>query len=221
MDITFGATQLATKGVNGAYALSLNGQQINDEGAFFRAASVVPIARGNRSTDFSFNVTRTFNTVVDCEVFILTHFADISQQADLLCACNGVGDAATQDCVLSDAVLSSLRFSENRGLSVVVQYSFKGGLFVNEDVPDPPDGEDTLKAGTESLSLTDESKAVTFSIPFGSTPTAVMAIIHAPSGGFVIAVDVDRSTVSASGFTSRFGAAIPATGYFLSWIAVL
>jgi hypothetical protein len=221
MEITFGATPLARRASYGASGFALNGQQVNEEAGFFRAAAESYFARGNRSTDFSFDVVRSFNTSVECEVFILTHLSDLSIQADLLCSCSGVGDASAQDCVLSDAVLEAVQFRDNRGLSVIVQYKFRGGLFVNEDVPDPPDGEDKVKAATVSLAADDESKAVAFTIPFGSTPSGLSATILSPSGGYVISAVIDQSTVTASGFTARFGAAIPASGYFLSWIAVL
>ncbi len=220
MDITFGATLLASKATNPVYAVALNGQQINDEAQFFRAATITPIARGNRSTEISFSVTRTFNTVVDCEVFILTHLNALSQQADLLCQCTGVGDAAEQDCTLSGSVLTSIRFSENRGLTVVVQYTFKGGLFVNEDVPPPPDGEDTLKAGTSDLSTSDESVTIVFAIAFGAAPSGITATLLVPGAGEGFSVWIDQSTVSAIGFTARFAAPVPDIGYKLSWIAV-
>jgi len=76
-----------------------------------------------------------------------------------------------------------------------------------------------IQSGSTSLTLDDATKAVTFSPAFSSTPTSVVAVVVAPSSGFVISVTIDPDWTS-SGFTARFGGTIPATGYKLNWIAV-
>jgi len=76
-----------------------------------------------------------------------------------------------------------------------------------------------LQRGSTSLSENDTTKAVTFTPAFSSAPTAVVAVVVAPTDGYVISVTVDPSW-TASGFTARFGGAIPASGYKLNWIAV-
>lgn len=83
----------------------------------------------------------------------------------------------------------------------------------------PSDGP-TCKRGSVTLSTNDETKAVAFTTAFAAAPSLVLVTLHAPSSGFVIGAQVDADP-TAAGFTARFAAPIPATGYKLKWLAIL
>lgn len=79
---------------------------------------------------------------------------------------------------------------------------------------------DPMKRALISLDAADESKAVTFATAFASAPTYVNATILAPDGTAAgIACWPDESTRTTTGITFRFAAAIPASGYKLSYLA--
>jgi hypothetical protein len=78
-----------------------------------------------------------------------------------------------------------------------------------------------MKRGSEALTIGDVSKTVSFAVAFGQPPGSVTCSISAPAGGGVIESNPDQSTITAAGFTAIFGAAIPASGYYLNWEAVL
>lgn len=212
---------LAGPGNTGAFGISLNGTQVNDDASFFRAAANTFFARGNRQNDFSFGVTWTFNDVGAAEYFMLTHFNTLPTQATLKLNCGGSGSGAATVIYLTSAVIQRIEYLELRGLTVVCRYSFSGGAFTSEDVPNPP-GSDTLKAKSQALSSSDTTASVVFDTPFGSTPVVPSLAVSGPSGGSAIDVFLDATTLSAAGFTVNFGgASIPAAGYYLNWMAVL
>lgn len=72
--------------------------------------------------------------------------------------------------------------------------------------------------GSTTLAAADETKAITFATAFASAPRVVLVQLVAPSDGFVISHSVDASPTT-TGFTVRFGAPIPASGYKLTWAA--
>lgn len=83
----------------------------------------------------------------------------------------------------------------------------------------PLDGP-VAKRGTVSLAVDDEAKAVAFTTPFSAAPSQVLVTFIAPSDGTVIGFSVDASP-TASGFTVRLAAPVPAAGYKLHWLALL
>lgn len=74
-----------------------------------------------------------------------------------------------------------------------------------------------LQSGNATLAADDESKAITFGTAFAAAPRVFCNVV-APDGGVLFTVQ--PALVTASGFTAVFGAAVPATGYSLAWIAV-
>ncbi len=74
---------------------------------------------------------------------------------------------------------------------------------------------------TVDLDVDDESKAVVFPDAFTSAPRGLYVTLVAPTGGPVFFVEVDGGSVTETGFTALFGAAVPATGYQLNVIALL
>lgn len=71
---------------------------------------------------------------------------------------------------------------------------------------------------TVALSAAAESLAVAFAENFQGAP-AVQLFVIPPSGGQLIAAA--PTDITAEGFTARFGAPIPASGYSLQWTASL
>lgn len=83
----------------------------------------------------------------------------------------------------------------------------------------PQPGGGQSQSGTVNLSNGATSVAVTFPFAFGATPV-VVPIINAPdSGGSIISVAIDESSVTTTGFTAIFAGSIPSTGYTMNWIA--
>lgn len=78
-----------------------------------------------------------------------------------------------------------------------------------------PDATSFLQA-VSNLSADAETFTVTFAAAFSVAPAVVCNII-APADGVVIASV--PAAVTTSGFTARFGAPIPASGYKLAWMA--
>ena len=82
------------------------------------------------------------------------------------------------------------------------------------------DGVD-VQALTVDLDVNDESKAITYATAFSASPSGVYALVIAPAGGYVISATILQASRTTTGCTVNLGAAIPATGYKLSIIAVL
>lgn len=76
-----------------------------------------------------------------------------------------------------------------------------------------------VQRGVVALASGVFSQAVTFPVAFASTPAVVHVLIAPPSGGSYIPAVVQGGTASASGFTALLGAATPALGYTLQWVA--
>ena len=89
--------------------------------------------------------------------------------------------------------------------------------FVAVQSPGEAADESVLQQAAPSLAVAATTKAVTFGTAFSSAPIVVCNVV-APSGGYLIAAA--PTLVTASGFTALLGAAIPDTGYTLSWVAV-
>lgn len=128
MQITYGATVLAGAGATGARMVSISGSQAVDEVQLFRAASAVFYSRGNKRQPLEFSVLWAFNTRGLAEKFMLTHLADLATSGDLTIVC-GDGEPTTYTYVQSGSVLDGTPEMTQIGLTVLVKYSFKGGLF--------------------------------------------------------------------------------------------
>jgi hypothetical protein len=217
VDIYYGNTQLASSGVEGPSGLRINGQQVVDEAGLFRASAQTFYGRGNKSTRVQFSRWRMFESVKAAEVHCARIVAELPVQADLLLVAGETGDQ--QDLRLPNAVFVSCD-PQQKGKSVLTTFEFVGGIFLSEDVT-IPDESDLVKAGTVDLTAAEESKAITFAVPFGATPSGVTATLLAPNLGAGFDVWIDHSTVSATGFTAIFADPVPGAGYKLSWIAVL
>ena len=210
------ASQNVALGRSGPFGQRLNGSQVNDPTAFFGATAGSYYARGNRGTVYSFSVNWLFTTEDACEAFLFDHFRLLPEQGDLVVTAS---DGTTR--ILEDAVIDDPQFSEIRGCVCVVTYTFRGGLFVSEDAPDPDeDGTNAMKLDEVALDMGDESKLVAFVTPFGGVPKVVVTL-NVPDAGLPFSCVVKKTTISAAGFTVQLGAAVPAADYSFTYIAIL
>jgi len=76
--------------------------------------------------------------------------------------------------------------------------------------------EGVIQSGTVSLSPGDVDVDVTFGTAYSSPPT-VEGDIEIPTGGYVIDSNPVSASITTTGFTSEFAAAIPDTGYTFAW----
>lgn len=83
----------------------------------------------------------------------------------------------------------------------------------------PSDGP-TCKRGAEVLIADAETATISFVTEFASAPSVVLPSLLAPSAAAGVAVWLDGAP-TAAGFTVRFGAPIPSSGYSLHWVAFL
>lgn len=199
----------------GPVGLTINGQQVNDAAGFFRADAETYYPR-TRSTEVAFRVGRMYSTYEAAQLGASLHFAQLPKQGDL----QFFNDAGTGISKLPSAVVGGVRAVEIRGVGFGLEYQFLGGVLTTEDI-EIPDESDLVKAGTVDLAEADESEDIAFDEDFGSVPRGVTVTLLAPNGEPGFPVWVDFSTLTVSGFTVRCGAAVPGSGYKLSWIAVL
>ncbi|HEX2860690.1 MAG TPA: hypothetical protein VHN79_03580, partial [Lacunisphaera sp.] len=172
--------------------------------------------RGRGVREYGVTVQRFFSSLAAAVQFCLTHEDTLPVQADLTFVDSTAGIALT----MANAV-GQARIAQRLGVCVVIEYTFTGARFESDDVPDAPEDSESVKAATIALAENDESKVITFDVPFGATPRFVGVTVLAPSGELGFAAWVDDSTLDAAGFTVRLGAAVPAAGYKLSWSAIL
>lgn len=208
---------LASGGREGTNGAHWNGKQINSEEQFFRAAASVFFPRGNRSTQFSFSVLRSFDGEGSAIAFASTHINDLPGKGDLYL----IDEEGTVSLKLPGAVLDSISYGPLIGLAITVQYQFSGGLFEGSDTPPDIAEDDILKTGSVDLDVDDESKVVAFPVAFGSAPLIVECWVTPPSGGsqqFIQSV-APSDLITSSQFTAKIGFPIPETGYKLSWVA--
>lgn len=217
MRVLYSSTWLASGGLQGTSGANWNGQQVNDEAQFFRAAASTFYARGNRSTKFGFGVNTGFNTEADAIAFAALQINGLPQQADLTVS-DELGRIAV---VLSSAVLDSVTPKVD-GINVFTRYEFSGGVWASTDVPPNP-SEDRVKVGQQALSINDESAAVIFATPFAAVPTTVNCWCVPPNSSatvFFIQSVALKDSISATGFTAKIGFPIPDAGWYLQWEAV-
>jgi len=193
-----------------------SGECIVDEFSFMRADFATLYARGRKPKQFSFKVTALFASEAALLYFLATHEDILPKQADLTL----IDDDAAVALVMADAVVN-VQVSQVRGVACEVTYNFRGSRFTSEDVPeDLEEDTDRMKVGVANLAEGDESKAIVFDNPFASAPRGIVVTLIKPIGGDGFRVDLEDD-ITEAGFTVKLGAAVPASGYKLSWTAIL
>ncbi len=131
LEITYDGVLLASPdpalGRIGPSGIQLNGQQVVDEVALFRAVEGSFYGRKGQTTELKFRVTAQFASLRLAQEFVFTHQGDLSENGDLAIKCGPTGDTSTA--TLADAAYASVSIVQVIGLSVVVEYTFRGGLF--------------------------------------------------------------------------------------------
>lgn len=225
MKLTFIATVLA--GANfydHPSGLTVNGEQVYDDAGFLRAIAATYFGRGQKSTTLAWTSQRQFDSLRECEVYILTHFAGLPAINGLLQAEVGqTGD--TQICYLENAVIATAVVTEHRGVSCRVQYTIKGGVFttdVPDDVPGEADTEEgfiVLRRGAAPVDSATSTGTVTFSAPLPTTPF-VVGNLQVPPGGDNIWGWPIPGTETVNGFDYQLTAPVPDGTYKFSYIAI-
>jgi len=194
-----------------------NGQQVTDAAGFFRAAAETFFARGQRRTELTFAVQRTFGSLRRAQAFALVHFNDLPNRGDLVVTCGEGADV--QAVVLEDAVLDSVTVEELRGSSVRVRYRLLGGAWSTDVTPGEEPDEDVIRRDTVAIAEDATEVAVEFGTPMSGTPTVVASIL-APDGADIISCQIEAGSVTASGFTAKLSFPAPSALYELSYIAI-
>lgn len=227
MQITFGNTVLASPSLTGAplFGLTLNGREIIQETDFLRAVAATFYARGNRTTELAFNVTRLFTTLREAQRFALTHATGLPSRGTLQVL---VGEGAdTETVYLEGVVLESADIVSQRGVAIVVRYVLKGPAAWTSDVPASLPGETeagegtlVLRRGQVSITSGATSVAVTFSAALSSVPAAVSVTISRPTGEAIVGASVRQDTIATTGFTADLDAPTPSANYKLNYVAI-
>jgi hypothetical protein len=218
--ITYSTTLLASSNLAlrrvGPAGITCNGEPVTQIEQLFRADFATVFGRGDGPVTFGFAVEVDFDTEAELLAFLLTHRETLPVQAALTL----VDVAATVAFVMADAV-RRVAFSSVKGNSVLVEYSFTGARFASEAVPAAPTDTDTVKAIDHALTISTVSQAIVYALPFASSPRGIVLTLSAPDGGTMFGFQIRESTRSATGFTVDFDAAVPASGYKLTGLAVL
>jgi hypothetical protein len=131
LDTSYNATLIASPdpslGMVGPFGITLNGAQIIDDVALFRAVSAVIYGRQAQKTTYKFRVTRQFSSLRLAQEFLYTHQGTLAANADLLITCGAPGDQSTVK--LAACAYAAIDIIEVSGISVVIEYTFIGGLF--------------------------------------------------------------------------------------------
>ncbi len=125
MKVQYGSTWLASGGVDGAFGLVIDGAQTNEVAQIFRAASVSSFARLNRSARVSFKVNKIYNS----EGALVTALANLLTALDTSNLLTIYDETQATAILMYGAVIDYARHAPPVGLSVVVEYGFRGGRF--------------------------------------------------------------------------------------------
>ena len=125
MKVQYGSTWLASGGVDGAFGLVIDGAQTNEVAQIFRAASVSSFARLNRSARVSFKVNKIYNS----EGALVTALANLLTALDASNLLTIYDETQATAILMYGAVIDYARHAPPVGLSVVVEYGFRGGRF--------------------------------------------------------------------------------------------
>lgn len=219
MKITFAGIDLADFADAQAKSVSINGQIVFEAIDIVLAASKRVFFRGNQLINLSFSVRRQFDSIKECEVFLLTHFALLPKAGLCLISCGtAAGDVTLV--YLANAVLAASPQGGYGGVSAEVTYSIIAPTATTDTPPGIlAGGEDMIARDSTAIANAAESVAVIFAAPFTAVPI-VTASVGKPSGGDNLWATVDQSTVTINGFTAYLSAPAPAGTYKLNWLAI-
>src|SRR5439155_8276986 len=189
--------------------------QIIQEAQFIQAAVASFYGRGNRSVSLAFSVTRTFDTVNACELFVHGHYGAVEDEGTLLCRCGARGEDAT-DVLYQAAVLVGPRIAKYRGVSVQIDYQFRApqvtSVFVSEIASE---GDIVRSASIAIPEGVDHWTAEGLALP--AIPVRIFPHVRIPAGGDTnITAHVVDGTITADGFDCALSGVVGA-GYLLDF----
>jgi len=123
--VQYGSTWLASGGVDGAFGLVIAGTQTNEVAEIFRASTVSAFARLNRSARVSFKVNKIYSS----EAVLVAALANLLTALDNSNVLTIYDEQQSTAILMYGAVIDYARHAPPVGLSVVVEYGFRGGRF--------------------------------------------------------------------------------------------
>lgn len=219
MRIRLNSTWLAAGDLEGPGALRVGGAQVVQEAQLFRALAAAWFARGNHSQTVSFSVTRAHNTVEDAEWFILTHYAALPKEGDLVFVIGtGAGERAV---MLEDAVLQGAPEIRNEGSTTFTTYNLAGGLLTNTEPPDIDPYDDVIRTLTIPIPAATKRVTVNFTTSLPTSPRSITcAVLKADdSKPNITFITVEKDSISTAGFIAVLSATTPDDTYELSYQA--
>jgi len=219
--ITYSSTTLASSnlalGRVGPSGLTFTGTPLVDVAQFFRAANATVYGRGDGPEECAFSVlVGPFASEADALNFAALHRSSLPLTGTLTIV-DDLGVTAVQ---LANAV-REVRVGQIIGVSVRLDYKFTGSVFTSTSVPVYPTDTDLVKAINQALTSGTTSQAIAYDVAFSSSPRGITLQLSAPDGGLMFGWQIRESSRTPAGFTVDFDAAVPATGYKLTGIALL
>ena len=113
------------RGWSDAHAVRLNGALVVQEAAFLRAATAVPLARGNAMNELTFSVTRQHDSVAEAAAFALSAAGTLPTGGTCTVLCGALGE--TPITVTFAAALAAMPACGFRGTRSDVTFVLRGG----------------------------------------------------------------------------------------------
>jgi len=220
MKIHFAGIQLTDWSDYPARNVSVNGQTVFEAVDIVRAAAKKLYHRGNSQVSLSFEVARSFETHVEAQKYLLTHYSTLPKSGLCVIEC-GVQGETSEEVFMANAILTASPQGIIGGVQVVVTYTIQAGR-ATTDVPIDflIGGEAMILRGKEEITTDAESVAVEFgtAFPVGTEVIVTATYAKGGSGGGNIIASIRNDLVTVDGFTAELSGPSPA-GAFLNWSA--
>lgn len=219
MKIRLNSTWLAAGELEGPSALRVGGAQVTQEAQFFRALAAAYYGRGNHTQSVSFTVVRAHNTVEDAEWFVLTHYAALPKEGDLVFVI-GTGESE-RAVMLEDAVLQSAPEIRHEGSTTFTTYNLAGGLLTNTEPPDIDPYDDVIRTATIDISSGTKRVTVNFTTSLPTSPRSIACAVQKAdeTKPNITFVGIEADSITSSGFIANLSATTPDGTYKLSYQA--
>lgn len=195
--------------------LLFDGSQVAEEVGFLRALYSSQFERANRTHSVSFQVERTFDTMLEAEQFIFSHYASLPNRGTLIFRI-GLDSEGTQDASAEGAVLLKISHQQT-GISVRLTYQFKFAR-ITGIIASPED--DEFESGSTPIGNASSSVSVT-GLGLAAIPAVVLVTVRKPAGGFNLVGTVDADSISTDGFDCYFNGQTDSGDYALDWLVIL
>ncbi len=205
--------------------LSVTGRQQVQQATFVRSQRGKWFARGNRSLQVSFNVSRLFGSVADAEQFVVEHYRELSDGARVDVAEGSwpvlllelEGD---EDIEITNAVLESVSEPRYIGCSVELGYSFRVPKIITSASTALTDLDALVTHGTQTIPFGVDEHTFT-GLAFASAPIKVIGSIEIPEGADLIFANVVTGSYTTDGFKINLSSITTSSSYLFNFVAVL